>query len=100
MRCSTAVTHGRISGVMRSVLELVLGGVPFPHGDADGTWRYRHAVRPEGPSSLDHQMLSDFFAYEGAHGRTVMVEAAPELEDWTTWSPPRMRPAPTRAPVQ
>lgn len=84
----------------RSVLELVIGGVPFPHGELDGTWRYRHAVRPEGPSVIDHQTLSDFLAYENAHDRTVAVESAPPLDHWATWRPPRVRPNPTAAPIQ
>lgn len=84
----------------RSVLQLVIGGVPFPHGDPDGTWRYRHAVRREGPTVLDHQMLADFFAYENAHQRTVSVEPAPSLDDWKSWRPPVVRPNLTATPIQ
>jgi hypothetical protein len=31
-----------------SLLELAIGGLPFPHGGPDGRCRYRHAVRPDG----------------------------------------------------
>ena len=77
-----------------SVLELSLGGLPFPHGDPDGRWRYRHAVRPEGPTALDHQAVNDFLAYEHAHGRRVDVVADPALSGWETWRAPVTRPHP------
>jgi hypothetical protein len=75
----------------RSVLELTVGGLPFPHGGVNGEWRYRHAVGPEGPSGLDHQAVADFVAYESAHGRSVTVVADPALSDWETWSTPDVR---------
>jgi hypothetical protein len=59
----------------RSVLELRAGGLPLAHGGADGEWRYRHATRLDGPA-LDHQVLTDFLAYETGHGRRVGVLAA------------------------
>lgn len=83
-----------LSAMKRSVLELGVGGLPFPHGGAKGEWRYHHAVRPEGPSPLDHQVVADFLAYESAHGRTTTVVADPALSDWETWRPPRHRPHP------
>jgi len=86
--------------VASSVLELRVGGVPFPHGDPTGTWRYRHAVRPGGATPLDHQAVADFHAYETAFGRKVVVEADPELEDWPSWPPPDDRPRPDQAPTQ
>jgi hypothetical protein len=86
--------------VRPTVLELRVGGVPFPHGDPDGGWRHRHAVRAEGPSVLDHQAVADFLAYERAHGRDVVVDAAPELADWATWPTPSARPRPDAAPTQ
>jgi hypothetical protein len=79
--------------VNRSVLELVVGGLPYPHG-ANGEWRYRHAVRPEGTTALDHQAVADFLAYEKAHGRVVTVTAQPELSDWESWLTPTRRPHP------
>jgi hypothetical protein len=77
-----------------SILELSIGGLPFPHGGPDGEWRYRHAVRPEGPSPLDYQAVSDFLSYETAHGRPVTVIADVALSDWETWRPPAERPSP------
>ncbi len=62
-----------------SVLELAVGGLPLPHGGPDGEWRYRHAVRPDGPSPLDHQVVADFLSYERAHGRRVTVVADERL---------------------
>lgn len=52
-----------------SVLELWSGGLPFPHRGADGVWRYRHALRPEGPTALDCQAVTDFLCYETCYGR-------------------------------
>jgi hypothetical protein len=77
-----------------SVLELRMGGLPFPHGGADGEWRYRHAVRPEGPTALDQQAVNDFLAYETVHGRRVNVIADPALSHWETWIAPETRPHP------
>lgn len=84
----------------RSVLELAVGGEPFPHADPNGEWRYRHAVPQSGPTPLDHQAVTDFLAYETAHGRAVNVEAAPELSDWRDWEAPSLRPAPGSCPIQ
>jgi hypothetical protein len=83
-----------------SVLELRVGGVPFPHGDENGRWRYRHAVRPTGPTLLDHQVVADFIAYERDHGRTTTVEADAALADWSQWTPPTSRPNPTTFATQ
>lgn len=77
-----------------SLLELRVGGVPVPRGGAHGEWRYRHAVRPEGPSEFDQQVVHDFFAYEAAHDRRVHVIADPSLSDWETWRAPVVRPHP------
>ena len=77
-----------------SVLELAVGGLPFPHGGPDGEWWYRHAVRPEGPSPSDHQAVADFLSYETAHGRAVTVVADDALADWETWCLPAERPSP------
>ncbi len=82
------------------MLELAVGGLPFPHGGPDGEWRYRHAVRPDGPSALDHQVVADFLAYETVHGRTVGVVADPALSDWHTWRPPAVRVHPGESAVQ
>jgi hypothetical protein len=49
--------------VTRSVLELRSGGLPLPHRGADGGWRYRHALRREGPTALDRQAVADFIGY-------------------------------------
>ena len=88
---SGARMHG---GVMnRSVLELAVGGLPFPHG-ANGEWRYRHAVRPEGATALDRQTVSDFLSYERAHGRAANVIADRALVEWEAWRPPAVRPRP------
>ena len=76
----------------RSVLELRAGGLPFPHGGLDGEWRYRHAVRPDGPTPLDHQAVADFLAYEAAHGRHVEVIADSALSGWEAWRSPATRP--------
>lgn len=77
----------------RSVLELAVGGLPFPHG-ANGVWRYRHAVRPEGATPLDHQAVTDFLAYERAHGRTATVVADRVLSEWEAWPRAAARPRP------
>ena len=77
-----------------SVLELAVGGLPFPHGGVHGDWCYRHVVRHEGPSELDYQVVTDFFAYEAAHDRPVHVIADPSLSDWETWHAPAVRPHP------
>ena len=77
-----------------------MGGLPFPHGGQDGEWRYRHAVRPDGPTPLDHQAVSDFLAYESEHGRRVDVEADPALSGWKRWQTPSARPVPGGFPVQ
>lgn len=79
---------------MASLLQLVVGGLPFPHGGPNGNWSYRHAVRPDGPTVLDHQVLADFRAYEARHARLVEVAADPELSDWSRWPTPRRRPGP------
>jgi hypothetical protein len=86
--------------VNRSVLELRVGGLPFPHGGLDGEWRYRHAVRPDGVTPLDHQAVADFLTYETGHGRRVDVVADPELPGWGTWPTPEIRPDPGGFPVQ
>jgi hypothetical protein len=86
--------------VARSVLELAVGGVPLAKRDPTGIWRYRHAVRPEGVSVLDHQAVADFLAYEAAHDREVTVVAPGALADWATWSTPPTRPRPDAAPTQ
>jgi hypothetical protein len=78
----------------RSVLELRAGGLPFAHGGADGEWRYRHATRPDGPTALDHQAVTDFLAYETGHGRRVDVIADPSVSGWDTWRAPKVRPNP------
>jgi hypothetical protein len=83
-----------------SVLELAVGGLPFPHGGLDGEWQYRHAVRPEGPSTRDHQAVADFLAYETIHGRSVSVVADPALSDWHTWRPPAVRVHPGEFAIQ
>jgi hypothetical protein len=88
------VDHVRcmLSVMDRSVLELRVGGLPFPHGGTDGVWRYRHAVRPEGPTAMDSQTVADFIAYEADYGRPVHVIAEDALSDWQTWGVPRARP--------
>jgi hypothetical protein len=83
-----------------SVLELSIGGLPFPHGGPDGEWRYRHAMRREGPSPLDYQAVADFLSYETAHGRPVTVIADAALSEWETWRPPAERPSPGAFPIQ
>jgi hypothetical protein len=80
--------------VKNSVLELKVGGLPFPHGRLGGEWRYSHAVRPEGPSALDHQVVADFLCYETAHRRPVDVVADRTLADWQSWREPQIRPSP------
>jgi len=80
--------------VNRSVLELRVGGLPFPHAGGDSEWRYRHAVGPDGPTPLDHQAVTDFLAYESAHGRRVEVVADPALSSWEGWRAPAARPDP------
>jgi hypothetical protein len=89
-----------ISVMNSSVLELAVGGLPFPHGGPDGEWRYRHAIRPEGATALDHQAVADFRAYERAHGRDVAVVADPSLSDWTAWQRPTVRPRPDAFAIQ
>ena len=74
-----------------TVLELRMGGLPFPHGGQGGEWRYRHAVRPDGPTPLDHQAVSDFLAYEAGHGRHVDVVADPALTGREGWRAPEVR---------
>jgi len=85
--------------VTRSVLELRSGGLPYPHRGADGAWRYRHALRPEGPTALDRQAVTDFLGYEASHGRRVEVVADPGLADWRAW-PAAPRPNPGAFPTQ
>jgi hypothetical protein len=80
--------------MIRSVLELGVGGLPCAHGRADGEWRYRHATRLDGPTALDHQAVTDFLAYEAGHGRRVEVIADPALSGWDTWRAPEVRPNP------
>lgn len=80
--------------VKNSVLELKVGGLPFPHGGLEGEWRYSHAVRPGGPTALDHQVVADFLSYETAHGRPVDVMADRALSDWQSWREPQVRPSP------
>jgi len=82
------------------VLELRIGGLPFPHGRPDGQWHYRHAVRQEGPTDLDRQAVADFLDYEEANGRTVVVVADPSLSDWREWGRPALRPVPGSCPTQ
>ena len=92
--CPTSTPGGTTSpsrSDLHSTLELAVGGVPLPRGEPDGSWRYRHAVRPEGPTSLDRQAVADFVAYETAHGRTVRVVADPALADWRSWKQPARR---------
>src|SRR2546423_694104 len=84
----------------RSVLELRVGRLPFPHAGPDGEWRYRHAVRPEGPTPFDHQAVADFLNYERTNGRSVTVVADGSLSDWETWRPPTHRPRPGAFPGQ
>jgi hypothetical protein len=88
----------RISSM--TVLELRMGGLPFPHGGQGGEWRYRHAVRPDGPTPLDHQAVTDFLAYEAGHGRHVNVVADPALTGWEGWRAPEVRPDPGAFPAQ
>ena len=83
----------------RSVLELRSGGLPYPHRGADGAWRYRHALRPEGPTALDRQAVTDFLGYEAGHGRRVEVVADLGLADWRAW-PAAPRPNPGAFPTQ
>ena len=83
-----------LSAMGSSVFELRMGGLPFARGEADHVWRYRHAVRPEGPTALDHQVVSDFLANESAHGRRVTVIADAALSQWKTWGAPETRPHP------
>ncbi len=85
---------------MRSTLELAVGGLPFAHGAEDGSWVYRHAVRPEGQTALDAQAVSDFRTYEAAHARPVTVVADPALSDWEHWAMPTTRPAPGDFAIQ
>jgi hypothetical protein len=85
--------------VARSVLELRSGGLPYPHRGADGVWRYRHALRPEGPTALDREAVTDFLGYETSYGRRVEVVADPGLADWGAW-PAAVRPNPGAFPTQ
>jgi len=82
------------------VLELRRGGVPFPHGGPDGEWRYRHAVRFDGPTPLDAQAVRDFLTYETSHGRHVDVVADHDLGDWRSWPSEPARVAPREWPTQ
>jgi hypothetical protein len=84
----------------RSVLELQSGGLPFPHRGADGVWRYRHALRPEGPTALDRQAVTDFLGYETSYGRCVEVVAGPGLAGWRAWPEAAQRPNPAEFPAQ
>jgi hypothetical protein len=86
--------------VNRSILELRVGGLPFPHGGRDGEWRYRHAVRPDGVTPLDHQAVADYLAYEAEHGRHAEVITDPALSGWRTWQAPEVRPDPGAFPAQ
>jgi hypothetical protein len=86
--------------VTRSVLELRSGGLPFPHGGAYGVWRYRHALRPEGPTALDRQAVTDFLGYETSYGRRVEVVADQGLADWRAWPAAEQRPNPGGFPSQ
>ena len=83
---------------MRSTLELRIGGLPYPHGEAGG-WRYRHALRPEGVSDADRQVVVDFVAYEAIHGRAVSVIADAALDSWKHWGSPASRPVPGSWPT-
>jgi hypothetical protein len=83
-----------------SVLELRSGGLPYPHRGADGVWRYRHALRPEGPTTLDRQAVTDFFGYETSYGRRVEVVADSGLADWRAWPATKQRPNPGEFPTQ
>jgi hypothetical protein len=89
-----------LAGMDQSVIELRVGGLPHPHRGMEGEWRYRHAVRPDGPTPVDHQAVADFLAYETGHGRRVDVVADPDLSGWRTWRPPGVRPDPGAFPVQ
>jgi hypothetical protein len=74
-----------------SVLELAVGGLPGARRGPNGEWWLRHAVRPEGPTPLDTQAVTDFLRYEASWGRTVSVIADDELSDWQTWPKPNGR---------
>jgi hypothetical protein len=84
----------------RSVLELQSGGLPFPHQAADGVWRYRHALRPEGPTALDRQAVTDFLSYESSYGRSVEIVTGPGVADWRAWPAANGRPDPAEFSVQ
>jgi hypothetical protein len=84
----------------RSVLELRMGGLPLAHGGEGGEWRYRHAVRPDGVTVLDHQAVTDFIRYETGQGRQVAVVADPALSAWAGWRAPEARPDPGSFPTQ
>ena len=86
--------------MIRSVLELRAGGLPGAHGGADGEWCYRHATRLDGPTTLDHQAVTDFLAYETGQGRRVDVIADPSLSGWDTWRAPEVRPNPCEFATQ
>jgi hypothetical protein len=88
------------TGVNWSVLELRVGGLPSAHGGPGGEWRYRHAIRPNGPTPLDHQAVADFLSYEAAHGRHVEVIADPAVSGWEGWRAPQARPDPGAFPTQ
>ena len=94
------IAWGNLPPVERSVLELRLGGLPFPHGDPDGVWRYRHAVWRDGPTEMDHQAVRDFLDYEQVHGRAVTVDADPALSAWGTWASAPQRPPAGSCPIQ
>lgn len=95
-----AMTEATMSEPPGSVLELRRGGTPFPHGGRTGEWRYQHAVRPDGPTPLDHQAVVDFLCYERAHLRDVVVIADDDLADWPDWQAPGARPSPASWPSQ
>lgn len=63
-------------------------------------WRYRHALRPAGPTELDRQAVTDFLGYETSYGRRVEVVADPGLADWRAWPVAEQRPNPGEFPTQ
>ena len=65
-----------------------------PARRADGAWRYRHALRPEAPTALDRQAVTDFLDYENSYGPRVHVVADPGLAGWRTWPAVAQRPNP------
>lgn len=78
----------------KSLLRVTVGGLPEAHGTPTGEWHYRHAVRPEGVTPLDHEAVADFIGYEQSHGRDVSVVCDPELSDWADWPVPATRVSP------